>query len=99
MRVDSIGVRESQSTALGANSGGRREPIESKRRLKTEEAVCWKGGIKEEGIHLGETQVPGTSRGRDGKYEREQLKCQTYKRLVINKTNRKCVRLARLCSW
>lgn len=53
-----MGVGESQSTAPSANSGGRREPIGRKRRLKTEEVVCWEGGTKEEGIHLGETQVP-----------------------------------------
>lgn len=93
MRVDSIGVRESQSTALGANSGRRREPIRRKRRLKTEEAVCWEGGTKEEGIHLGETQVSKPPAEReDSKHERKQS-------LVIKKTNRKWIRLTRLFGW
>lgn len=58
MRVASIGVRESQSTALSANSGRRREPIGKKRRLKTEEAVCLGRRNQGGGNTPGGIQVP-----------------------------------------
>ena len=84
---------------LWRTKGTNRKEVE----VKTEEAVCGKGGTKggtkEEGIHLGKTRAQEPLRGRDSKHKMGQPKCQTYKRLVIDKGNRKWILLARLLAW
>ena len=74
--------------------------------VKTEEVVCGKGGTKggtkEEGGNTpGGNPSPGVSRGggRNSQHKMSQSKCQTYKLLVIDKANRKWIRLARLLGW
>lgn len=57
MRVGTMGVQRSQSKALGADSWRTKGTNRKEMEVKTEEAVCWKGGTQEGRIHLGEIQV------------------------------------------
>lgn len=57
MKAGTMGIQRSQSTALGANSWRTKGTNRKEMEVKTEEAVCWKGGTQKGRIHLGEIQV------------------------------------------